>query len=101
MRKKIILFIILFIFCVPEVQCAIHTETVEYRHNDILLEGYLAYDDAIRGKRPAILVVHEWTGIGNYIRMRVEQLAEQGYIAFAADIYGKGIRPKNREEAAK
>lgn len=82
-------------------QASIRTELVEYRHEDATLEGYLAYDDAIKGKRPAVLVVHEWTGIGDYVKRRAEQLAKEGYLAFAADIYGKGVRPKNREEAAK
>lgn len=80
---------------------AIHTVTVEYKDGSAVLEGYLAYDDSIRGKRPGILVIHEWTGVGDYVMHRVKQLAETGYVAFAADIYGKGIRPKNREEAAR
>lgn len=82
-------------------QAAIHTEAVEYKHHDAILEGYLAYDDALKGNRPGILVVHEWTGIGDYIKMRTEELAKLGYIAFAIDMYGKGIRPEKREEAAR
>ncbi len=81
-------------------EAAMHTERVEYRQGDAVLEGYLAYDDAREGKRPGILVVHEWTGINDYIKGRVRQLAELGYVAFAADIYGKGVRPSNRAEAA-
>jgi len=80
---------------------AVRTETVEYTDGDTVLEGYLAYDDASMEKRPAVLIVHEWTGIGPYVKRRAEQLAELGYVAFAIDIYGKGIRPANAEEAAK
>ncbi len=78
----------------------LRTQVVEYQHGNTTLEGYLAYNDAIRSKRPAVLVVHEWTGLGPYVRRRTEQLAKMGYVAFAADMYGKGIRPKNPKEAA-
>jgi len=77
------------------------TKTVEYRQGSTVLEGYLAYDDSVQGKRPGVLVVHEWTGIGPYVKKRVEQLAALGYLAFAADIYGKGVRPATPELAAK
>lgn len=79
---------------------AMKTQVVEYKDGDVTCEGYLAYDDAVPGARPGILVVHEWTGVGPYVKMRVEKLAQMGYVAFAADIYGKGIRPKNTDEAA-
>jgi dienelactone hydrolase len=45
-------------------------------------------------------VVHEWTGLGDYVRARARTLAEMGYLAFAADIYGNGIRPNTPQEAA-
>ncbi|HEY9844781.1 MAG TPA: dienelactone hydrolase family protein, partial [Candidatus Caenarcaniphilales bacterium] len=78
----------------------LHTEVVEYRHGNTLLEGYLAYNNAVKGKRPGVLVVHEWTGLGPYVRRRTEQLAKMGYVAFAIDMYGKGVRPKDSKEAA-
>ena len=76
------------------------TEVVEYRHGDVVLEGFLAYDDAAKGKRPGVLVVHEWMGHNPYVRKRAEQLAKLGYVAFALDMYGKGVRPKDDKEAA-
>ena len=79
----------------------IQTRTIEYKQDDTVLEGYLAYDDSIKEKRPGILVIHEWTGIGPYVEGRARQLAGLGYVAFAADIYGKGIRPASPDEAAK
>lgn len=82
-------------------EATIKTRTVEYKDGDTVLEGYLAYDDAIKGKMPAVLIVHEWTGLGEYVKKRAEQIAGLGYAAFAVDIYGKGIRPDSREEAAK
>jgi dienelactone hydrolase len=83
------------------VGAAIKTETIEYKDGNTVLEGYLAYDDAIKGKVPAVLVVHEWTGIGSYVKKRCEQIAGLGYAAFAVDIYGKGIRPADVNEAVK
>lgn len=78
---------------------AIQTRTVEYKQGDTVLEGYLAYDDAIEGKRPGVLVVHAWMGLSEYEQSRARQLAALGYVAFAADIYGKGVRPQNPQEA--
>jgi dienelactone hydrolase len=75
------------------------TKTIEYQQGGTVLEGFLAYDDAISGKRPGVLVVHQWMGLTKYEKHRAEQLAQLGYVAFCADIYGKGIRPKNVNEA--
>jgi dienelactone hydrolase len=80
---------------------AIKTEIVEYKDGETVLEGYLAYDDARQDKRPGVMVVHEWYGLNEYARMRTRQLAELGYVAFAADIYGKGRRATTAEEAGK
>jgi len=77
------------------------TQTIEYKDGNTVLQGFLAYDDAIKGKMPAVLIVHEWTGIGNYIRERAQQIAGLGYAAFAIDIYGKDIRPADTNEAGK
>ncbi|MBI5043896.1 MAG: dienelactone hydrolase family protein [Nitrospirae bacterium] len=96
---KYLLSIIILILAV-NVQAEVRTEVVEYKQGDTVLEGYLAYDDAIKGKRPGILIVHEWMGVNTYVKKRAEQLAKLGYVAFAADIYGKGVRPKTRDEAA-
>ncbi len=91
------LFVMILAF---SVSAEIQTETVEYKHGDITLQGYQAYDEAMTGKRPGVMVVHEWTGINDYTRMRVEELAKMGYVAFACDIYGKGVRPENTQEAS-
>ena len=82
------------------VDAAVVTRTVDYSHDGTTFEGYLAYDDAIPGKRPGVLVIHQWMGVTDNERMRAEMLAEMGYVAFAVDVYGKGVRPKNRDEAA-
>lgn len=63
-------------------------------------EGFVAYDDAVKGNRPGILVIHDWTGLHDYTKSRAEQLAGLGYRAFAADIYGKGVRPTEPKDCA-
>ncbi|NEP10782.1 MAG: dienelactone hydrolase family protein [Symploca sp. SIO2C1] len=78
----------------------VRTEVVEYRQGSTILEGYLAYDDEITGQRPGVLVAHAWKGLGANEKERAKQLAELGYVAFAADIYGKGIRPQTTQQAA-
>lgn len=80
---------------------AVQTRVVEYQDGETQLEGFLAYDDAMAGQRPGVIVAHEWMGLGDYAKHRAEQLAGLGYLAFAADLYGKGVRPKDHAEAAK
>jgi dienelactone hydrolase len=96
---KCLISILFLLVLSTNARASIRTETVEYKQDGAVLEGYLAYDDAIKGPRPGVLVIHEWWGINDYIKKRTEQLAQLGYIAFAADIYGKGLRAKTREEA--
>jgi len=81
-------------------RAAIQTKTVEYQQGGTAFEGFVAWDDAIQGARPGVLVVHQWMGLTDYEKKRAEMLAQLGYVAFCADIYGKGVRPQTREEAA-
>jgi dienelactone hydrolase len=80
-------------------QAEVRMETIEYKQGDTTLEGYLAYDTAFQGKRPGVLVVHQWLGITDYEKKRAAMLAKLGYVAFCADIYGKGVHPKDTTEA--
>jgi dienelactone hydrolase len=64
------------------------------------LEGFLAYDDSITGPRPGVLLVHDWTGLQDYAKDRAKMIAGLGYVAFAADIYGKGVRPTDPKDCA-
>jgi dienelactone hydrolase len=75
-------------------------EPVEYKQGDAVLDGYIAYDPGVKERRPGIVVVHDWMGVGDYVKMRAEQLVKLGYVAFVADIYGKGVRPKDAQEAS-
>ena len=78
----------------------IKTEVVEYKSGDTTLQGFLAYDDANAKPRPGVLLIHDWMGVSSYAESRAKQLAELGYVAFAADIYGKGVRPADPKEAS-
>ena len=97
---RYVLLLLMAVGMAARAEAALHTETMEYRDGDAVLEGYLAYDDAFTTKRPGVLVVHEWMGLGPYAKRRAEQLAQLGYVAFAADMYGKGVRAKDHAEAA-
>jgi dienelactone hydrolase len=99
--KKFILTTLFILVTSSLAQGKLKTEAIEYSHGKTKLEGYLAYDDAQKGKRPGVIVVHEWKGLGPYAKKRAEQLAELGYIAFAIDMYGKGVRVETHEEASK
>ncbi len=97
--KYLITISALIAACAVSVQAKIVTQSIEYKQGDTTLEGYLAYDDAVSSKRPGVLIVHQWLGLTDYEKHRAEQLAALGYVAFCADIYGKGVRPKNVSEA--
>jgi dienelactone hydrolase len=71
----------------------IEAEQVLYEHAGVPLEGYLARDAALAGPRPGVLIVHDWLGVGPNMRMRAQMLARLGYVALAADVYGRGVRP--------
>jgi dienelactone hydrolase len=87
--------------CCSIANAEIVTTLIDYKHSDTQLRGYLAYDGAVEGKRPGVLVVHEWWGLNDYAKQRARQLAEQGYVAFALDMYGKDVIAKDRAEAAR
>jgi dienelactone hydrolase len=83
------------------VEARIRMEPVSYRDGDATLEGYMAWDDSRAGRRPGVVVVHDWSGIGTEVKDRAGMLAKLGYVAFVADIYGKGVVPKDATESAK
>ncbi len=79
---------------------ALHTEKVNYKDGKTPLVGYLAYDDAAQGKRPAVIVVHEWMGLNSSAKKHAEDVAGMGYVAFAVDIYGNGQTTEDPKVAA-
>lgn len=77
------------------------TEDVEYRAGSTTMKGYIAYDDSIKGRRPAVIVVHEWWGYNDYARSRARQLAQLGYVGMAIDMYGNGKQASHPDDAQK
>lgn len=92
--------LLLLLACAVPAAAEIVTEEVDYTFDGAVYQGYFAYDDAVSGKRPAVMVVHTWLGHGGYVRRRARELAAMGYLAFANDMYGKGKYAKDHEEAA-
>ncbi len=82
------LAVALGLFAAGAANAEIKTKTITYRDGDTELTGLLAWDDAASGKRPGVLVVHEWWGLNDYAKARAESLAKEGYVAFALDMYG-------------
>jgi dienelactone hydrolase len=76
-------------------------EEVTYTANGLTMKGYLAYDDSIKGKRPGVLVVHEWWGHNEYARKRARMLAALGYTALAVDMFGDGKQAAHPQDAGK
>jgi dienelactone hydrolase len=94
-------FFLLIALLVPSLAAGeIRTGTVEYKDRDTVFEGYSAQPEGITEKSPAVLVIHDWMGLNDHYKNIANNLASMGYVAFAADIYGKGIRPANTQEAA-
>jgi dienelactone hydrolase len=98
MKTKLLALIFIFILT-GTASATVVTKPITYRQNGVTLEGTLAYDDAVSGKVPGILVVHEWWGLNDYARGRAEKLASMGYVAFALDMYGKGKHTEHPDQA--
>jgi dienelactone hydrolase len=79
---------------------AMKEKTVEYKQGEAVLEGFLSYNTKGPKKKPAVIIVHNWNGITKEEMKCTTQVAKLGYVAFAADIYGKGIRPTGDEAAS-
>ena len=99
MRRNLIVALMLVAVTAGTVEAKVQTKLIDYKQGDTVLQGFMAWNDAQQGLRPGVLIVHQWMGLTDYEKMRAEQLANLGYVAFAADVYGKGARPKTREEA--
>jgi dienelactone hydrolase len=99
MKTVIHLLLGLLVWGATDAEAKIVNRTVTYEHAGVVLEGYLAWDDAVKGPRPGVLVVHQWMGLSDNERMRADMLAGLGYVALAADVYGQGVRPRNADEA--
>jgi dienelactone hydrolase len=80
-------------------EAALKAEKVEYKQGSTVLTGYLVYEDSYPTPRPGVLVVHEWWGLNDHAKKRAEELAREGYIALAVDMYGGGKTTTHPKEA--
>ncbi|MDB5171859.1 MAG: dienelactone hydrolase [Phycisphaerales bacterium] len=83
------------------VRAEVKTATVKYKAGDVEAQSFVAWDDAVTGKRPGVVIVPEWWGLNDYAKTRAKQLAQLGYVAFAADVYGNGQVTEDPKEAGK
>ena len=93
-------YLLFLLFFVVPAQAAVQTRAVEYEHDGEKMTGYLYWDDVLSGERPGVLVVHEWWGLNDYVKERARMLAELGYVAFAADMYGGGRVTDSPDQAS-
>lgn len=88
---KKVFFIVSLIFLSLPAEGKMITKEYTYKLDTTTFKGFLAYDDAVKGKRPGVLVVHEWWGLNDFAKTQAKKLAEMGYVALAADMYGNGM----------
>jgi dienelactone hydrolase len=82
-------------------EAKVKTKEIEYKQGGTTLQGFLAWDDAAKGKRPGVLVVHEWWGHNQHARNQAIRLAKANYVGFALDLYGKGKVTTHPQDAKK
>jgi dienelactone hydrolase len=88
--KRVSILIAALLAFATAASAAVQTRDVEYTQDGTKLHGFLAWDDAVKGKRPGVLVVHEWWGMNEHARRQAERLAKSGFVGFALDMYGDG-----------
>lgn len=92
-------FLLAMSVCFATSASALVEKSVDYTHKGQTFEGFLVHKDGLTGKNPGVLVVHDWLGLTEKTKVKARQIAELGYVVFAADIYGKGVRPANQKLA--
>ena len=100
MNQKYI-FILISLLISSAAHSEIITKEIDYVHAGVTMKGMLAYDDTIKGKRPGVLIVHEWWGHNKHARDKAKLLAEEGYVAFAVDMYGNRKNASHPDDAGK
>jgi dienelactone hydrolase len=99
MLRRSMLAVIFVVWIGSVAHAEVKAKMISYEYGGVIFKGHLAWDDAATGKRPGVLVLHEWWGLNEYARKRAEQLAGLGYVAFAGDMYGDGKTTEHPNEA--
>lgn len=97
MRRSALALILLSIWI--SASAAVTEREIDYRSGDLMLKGSIAYDDSLPGRRPGVLVIHEWSGLNEHARHNARRLAEAGYVALALDMYGEARQAQRPHEA--
>lgn len=95
----LVLMAVLMMGLAFQAEAALKGEKVTYQQGGTKLQGYLVYEDSNQAQRPGVLVVHEWWGLNDYAKKRAEELAKEGYVALAVDMYGDGKTTTHPQEA--
>lgn len=93
MRRLILFLCLALALPAALLQAEMKEANIVYRHGDVTLEGYLVYETPVKDKKPGVLIIHQWTGLGDHERKAARRLAQMGYVAMAVDVYGQGVRP--------
>lgn len=99
--RRALPMLIVCLFLAPATAAEIESMDIEYKDGETTLSGYLARPKGVTESRPAVLLVHAWRGHSANVRKKADELAAKGYIAFALDMYGKGVLAKDNGEASK
>ena len=91
--------LVLTIVSLAPAAAEVRTRLIDYEQGGTALQGYLAWDDALTGKRPGVLLIHRRDGMSDLTLTNTREIAKLGYVVFAADIFGKSIRPKDDKES--
>lgn len=97
--RTVIAFLSVSLAFATTARAEVKTKEIDYKAGDTPLKGFLAWDDAAKGKVPGVLVVHEWWGMNQHARNQAIRLAKSGYVGFALDMYGNGKTTTHPEEA--
>ncbi|MGL4423703.1 MAG: dienelactone hydrolase family protein [Gemmataceae bacterium] len=101
MRSRFAGILLLVLGAALPARAAVVTQVIEYEFDGTTMKGFYAVDDANKGPRPGVLVIHEWWGLNDYAKERAKKLAELGYAAFCVDMYGDGKTANHPDEAGK
>src|SRR5262245_25435069 len=100
MRKLLwVVPVVLSAFSSLSARAEVKTKELEYKQGNTVLQGFVAWDEAAKGKRPGVLVIHEWWGHNQHARNQAIRLAKAGYVGFALDMYGKGKLATHPQDA--
>ncbi len=102
MRSWLVSFggVLLVMALTPTAEAKVHTQDINFKVGEKNFSGYVAWDDAVAGTRPGVLVIPDWMGLGDFPKKKAEELASMGYVALAADMYGVGKTPRSTQEAS-